>query len=45
MLSPALKYFREAAVHGSVRRAAEHLAVAPSAISRQIAREADLGSL
>ena len=45
MLSPALKYFREAAVHGSVRRAAEHLAVAPSAISRQIARlELELGT-
>jgi DNA-binding transcriptional LysR family regulator len=45
MLSPALKYFREAAVHRSVRRAAEHLAVAPSAISRQIARlEVELGT-
>jgi DNA-binding transcriptional LysR family regulator len=38
MLSPALRYFREAALHGSVRRAAERLSIAPSAISRQIAR-------
>ncbi len=45
MLSTALNYFREAALHGSVRRAAERLAVAPSAISRQIARlEAELGT-
>ena len=45
MLSPAMRYFREAALHGSVRRAAERLSVAPSAISRQIARlESDLGT-
>lgn len=45
MLSPALRYFREAALLGSVRRAAEHLAVAPSAVSRQIAKlEEELGT-
>jgi DNA-binding transcriptional LysR family regulator len=37
MLSPALTYFREVALAGSIRRAAEHLSIAPSAISRQIA--------
>jgi len=36
MLSPALTYFREVALCGSIRRAAEHLSIAPSAISRQI---------
>ncbi|HEU0199400.1 MAG TPA: LysR family transcriptional regulator [Burkholderiaceae bacterium] len=36
MLSPALTYFREVALSGSIRRAAEHLSIAPSAISRQI---------
>lgn len=45
MLSPALRYFREAALHSSVRRAAERLSVAPSAISRQIAKlEHELGT-
>jgi DNA-binding transcriptional LysR family regulator len=45
MLSTALNYFREAALHGSVRRAGERLSVAPSAISRQIARlEGELGT-
>jgi len=36
MLSPSLTYFREVALCGSIRRAAEHLSIAPSAISRQI---------
>lgn len=36
MLSPGLLYFREVALCGSIRRAAEHLSIAPSAISRQI---------
>jgi DNA-binding transcriptional LysR family regulator len=36
MLSPGLTYFREVALCGSIRRAAEHLSIAPSAISRQI---------
>jgi DNA-binding transcriptional LysR family regulator len=36
MLSPALTYFREVALHGSIRRAAGHLSIAPSAVSRQI---------
>lgn len=45
MLSPALRYFREAALHSSVRRAAERLSVAPSAVSRQIAKlEHELGT-
>lgn len=44
MLSNAVYYFREAARSGSLRRAAERLSVAPSAISRQIAKlEAELG--
>lgn len=43
MLPAALHYFREAALSGSIRRAAERLSVAPSAISRQIAKlEAEL---
>jgi len=37
MLSTAMLYFRETARAGSLRRAAEQLGVAPSAISRQIA--------
>jgi DNA-binding transcriptional LysR family regulator len=44
MLPASLQYFSEAVQAGSIRRAAEKLAVAPSAISRQIMRlEADLG--
>lgn len=44
MLPAALQYFRDAVQAGSIRRAAEKLGVAPSAISRQITRlEADLG--
>lgn len=40
----ALRYFREVAVHGTVRRAGEHLFVASSAVSRQIALlETELG--
>lgn len=35
-LSPPLRYFEEVARHGSVRRAAEHLHIAPSAITRQV---------
>lgn len=43
MLSPALAYFREVALCGSMRGAGEHLSIAPSAISRQIANlEAEL---
>jgi len=43
MLPPALTYFREVALSGSIRRAAEHLSIAPSAISRQISNlEAEL---
>lgn len=38
MLSTAMLYFRETAKAGSLRRAAEQLGVAPSAISRQIAK-------
>jgi DNA-binding transcriptional LysR family regulator len=38
VLSTALTYFREVAVSGSLRRAADRLSVAPSAISRQIAK-------
>ena len=34
----ALRYFFEAAQTGSIRQAAEHVHVAPSAISRQIAK-------
>lgn len=41
----ALRYFFETAKTGSIRRAAERIHVAPSAISRQIAKlEHDLGS-
>lgn len=44
MIPDALRYFRAAASAGSVRRAAERLSIAPSAVSRQIARlESDLG--
>lgn len=44
MLPPALQYFRAVALAGSVRRAAEQLSVAPSAVSRQISKlEAELG--
>jgi len=40
-----MSYFREAAIQGSVRRAGERLDVAPSAVSRQIARlEDELGT-
>ncbi|OWT54518.1 LysR family transcriptional regulator [Candidimonas nitroreducens] len=35
-LSPFLRYFEEVAVQGSVRRAAERLYIAPSAVTRQI---------
>ncbi|WP_447742386.1 LysR family transcriptional regulator [Variovorax boronicumulans] len=43
MLPLALTYFREVALSGSIRRAAEHLSIAPSAISRQIGQlEAEL---
>ena len=35
-LSPFLRYFEEVAVQGSVRRAAERLHIAPSAVTRQI---------
>lgn len=35
-LSLSLRYFEEVAVQGSIRRAAEHLYVAPSAITRQL---------
>lgn len=37
MLSTAMLYFRETARAGSLRRAAETLGIAPSAVSRQIA--------
>jgi DNA-binding transcriptional LysR family regulator len=37
MLPLALNYFREVALSGSIRRAAERLSIAPSAVSRQIA--------
>jgi len=37
MLSTAMLYFRETARAGSLRRAAEILGIAPSAVSRQIA--------
>lgn len=41
----ALRYFFEAARTGSIRRAAEHVHVAPSAVSRQIAKlEHEFGS-
>jgi len=41
----SLRYFFEAANAGSIRQAAEHIHVAPSAISRQIAKlEHELGS-
>lgn len=41
----ALRYFFEAAKMGSIRQAAEHIHVAPSAISRQIAKlEHELGA-
>lgn len=41
----ALRYFFEAARTGSIRQAAEHVHVAPSAISRQIAKlEHELGA-
>ncbi len=41
----SLRYFFEAASAGSIRQAAEHIHVAPSAISRQIAKlEHELGS-
>jgi DNA-binding transcriptional LysR family regulator len=41
----SLRYFFEAARAGSIRQAAEHIHVAPSAISRQIAKlEHELGS-
>jgi len=41
----ALRYFFEAARAGSIRQAAEHIHVAPSAISRQIAKlEHEFGS-
>lgn len=41
----ALRYFFEAARTGSIRQAAEHIHVAPSAISRQIAKlEHELGA-
>lgn len=44
MLPAAIRYFRAAVRAGSLRRAAERLSVAPSAISRQVAKlEADLG--
>ena len=36
MLLLALTYFREVALSGSIRSAAEHPSIAPSAISRQI---------
>ncbi|VCU70831.1 HTH-type transcriptional regulator CynR [Pigmentiphaga humi] len=35
-LSPFLRYFEEVAVQGSVRRAAERLHIAPSAVTRQL---------
>lgn len=37
MIPPALTCFRELAACGSVRRAADKLSIAPSAVSRQIA--------
>lgn len=37
----ALRYFREAAIAGSIRNAAERIHVAPSAITRQIAKLED----
>lgn len=44
MVSDAMRYFKEAALAGSLRRAAEQLSIAPSAISRQIAKlESELG--
>lgn len=43
MIPAALACFREAASCGSIRRAADKLAIAPSAVSRQISRlEAEL---
>lgn len=45
MIIPALQYFREVAACGSIRRAAERLSIAPSAISRQVTNlEAELGT-
>lgn len=35
-LSTLLRYFEEVAIHGSIRRAAEHLHIVPSAVTRQI---------
>lgn len=44
MWSTAVRYFREVALAGSLRRAAERLSIAPSALSRQVAKlEAELG--
>lgn len=40
--SPLLRYFEEVAVLGSVRRAAERLHIAPSAVTRQIRAFEDL---
>jgi len=40
--SPLLRYFEEVAVQGSVRRAAERLHIAPSAVTRQVKSFEDL---
>tara|TARA_R110002012_G_scaffold5133_4_gene23432 strand:+ start:260 stop:1174 length:915 start_codon:yes stop_codon:yes gene_type:complete len=45
LIDSALRYFLEIVRHGSINKASHHLHVAPSAVSRQIARlEAELGS-
>ncbi|QJQ94838.1 MULTISPECIES: LysR family transcriptional regulator [Halomonadaceae] len=44
LLLPALRYFEEVARHGSLRKAADHLHVAASAVNRQILKlEDELG--
>ncbi|MBN9409455.1 MAG: LysR family transcriptional regulator [Burkholderiales bacterium] len=43
--SHAIRYFQEVAAQGSIRRAAERLNIAPSAVTRQVARfEQQLGA-
>ena len=44
LVAPRLQYFQAVVQHGSIRRASQELAVAPSAISRSIRQlEADMG--